>query len=175
MSYFSRVYRQRNAHSHDEKKQGFFGKQHDDDKIKKGSGSFFQDRLTVNKPDDASEKEADAVASTVVNKSLGKQSMQQKNAGGIQRLSTPMEDEKLGTNDARMKKDKDIQTKPENETDKEKKKPIQKMTDPEKEKKNPVQKMDNPDSEKEKDKPIQTKQEGTGSHELTKVVQQNKN
>jgi hypothetical protein len=159
MSYSSRVYRQRNAHTHDEKNSdAFFGKQHDDDKTK--SGNFFQDRLTVNKPNDAHEKEADAMASAVVNKSQAKPSVQQKNAGSVQRISSPAEDEKLSTNDARMKKDKDIQTKSENETDKEKKKPVQKKDDPEKEKKKPVQKMDDAGAEKEKKKPVQTKQEG---------------
>ena len=160
MSYSSRVYRQRNAHSHDEKNSdAFFGKQHDDDKTK--NGNFFQDRLTVNKPNDAHEKEADAVANAVVNKSPDKPSVGQKNAGSVQRLSSPAEDEKLSTNDARMKKDKDIQTKSENDTDKEKKKkPVQKKDDPEKEKKKPIQKMDDADAEKEKKKPVQTKPEG---------------
>ena len=176
MSYSSRSYRQRNAHTHDEKSNdAFFGKQHDDDKTK--AGNFFQDRLHVNKPNDQFEKEADSAANAVVNKSSAKPVLQKGKAGSVQRLSTPAEDEKLGTNDSRMQKDKEIQEKPATSGDAEekKKKPVQKMDNPEKEKDKKVQKMDDPekekdkkvqkmdDPEKEKKKPVQTKQDGGGA------------
>ena len=162
MSYSSRSYRQRNAHTHDEKSNdAFFGKQHDDDKTK--AGNFFQDRLHVNKPNDQFEKEADSAANAVVNKSSAKPVLQKGKAGSVQRLSTPAEDEKLGTNDSRMQKDKEIQEKPATSGDAEekKKKPVQKMDNTEKEKDKMVQKMDDP--EKEKKKPVQTKQDGGGA------------
>jgi hypothetical protein len=160
MSYSSRVYRQRNAHTHDEKNSdAFFGKQHDDDKTK--SGNFFQDRLTVNKPGDNAEKEADAMASAVVNNRASGPSLHQQNGSTVQRLASASEDEKLSTNDARMKKDKDIQTKQESKADDEKKKkPVQKKGDGEKEKDKPAPKMDAGENEKEKKKPVQTKPEG---------------
>lgn len=150
MSYSSRVYRQRNAHSHDEKsKDSFFGKQQDSEQSKSGK-SFFQTKLTVNKPGDAFEKEADNVANTVVNKTSDKPIVQQKKISSIQRLATSAEEEKLSTNDARMKMDKDIQEKPQAGKDPEEKK----------EKLKGVQKKDEPHpDEKKKKKPVQTKAE----------------
>ena len=64
MSYSSRVYRQRNAHSYDEKvKEPFFPKQNDTDK----TNSFFQTKVSSNEAGDKYEREADSVAKTVVN------------------------------------------------------------------------------------------------------------
>ncbi len=100
MSYLSRLFNQRNTQQ-PEKKKGFFSHGKAD---KKGSkGGFFQAKLSVNEPGDVHEKEADKAADAVVHR---------KEVNAIQRLSTPAEDEKLGTNDARIKKDKDIQEKP---------------------------------------------------------------
>src|SRR5690348_1816670 len=113
MSYSSRVYRQRNAHSHDEgAKDASSEKKHDTAKQNE-SGPFFQPKLDVNKPGDKYEKEADSVADAVVNNSSTGEVAQRKEISGIQRLSTSAEDEKLATNDARMAKDKEIQEKPE--------------------------------------------------------------
>jgi len=67
----------------------------------------------------------------------------------VQRLATSKEDEKLGTNDARMEKDKE-----------EPLKPVQKKGAPEKEKKEeekPVQKAEKPKKEKE-DRAVQKKE-----------------
>jgi hypothetical protein len=112
MSYSSRVYRQRNAHTPDEsKKEPFFSKQNDISGEQKGSG-FFQPKLTVNKPGDSYEQEADSVASAVVNKSTAGPVLQHKKISSVQRLATSAEEEKLGTNDARMARDKEIQEKP---------------------------------------------------------------
>lgn len=158
MSYSSRVYRQRNPRAKEEaKEESFFSKQHD---AKKGSrkGGFFQAKLAVNEPGDTYEQEADAVANTVVNKANGKKAVQQKEISSVQRLSTPAEDEKVGTNDARMKKDKDIQEKAiqkMGEPDKEKK-DVQKMDEPKKEEKKEVQKKEEPKKEEEK---VQKKEE----------------
>ena len=96
----------------------------------------------------------------MVNKSSSKPIVQQKKISGVQRLSTPAEEEKMGTNDARMKNDKDIQEKPIQQKttgpEKEKQKGIHKKDNPEKEKLKGVQKMDDP--EKEKKKPAQFRQ-----------------
>lgn len=178
MSYSSRVYRQRNAHTQDEKSNdAFFSKKNDAEKSK-SEKSFFQAKLSVNKPGDKFEKEADSVADAVANKSSQKSMLQQKKISSVQRLATSAEDEKLSTNDARMQKDKEIQEKPmqnvADDAEKEKKKPVQKMDKPgaEKEKeKKPVQKMNKPgekDKEKEK-KPVQAKQDSDGSVAPSKV------
>ncbi|HEX4850859.1 MAG TPA: DUF4157 domain-containing protein, partial [Puia sp.] len=113
MSYCSRTYRHRNAHTAEDSQnqEPFFSKVHEPNKST-GKNSFFQAKLSINQPGDSYEKEADAVANSVVNGSSGNSSVQQKRKDGIQRLSTDKEDEKLGTNDARIKRDKDIQQKP---------------------------------------------------------------
>ena len=112
MSHATRIYRQRNAHSYDEaKNEPFFRKQYAANNDNKKNG-FFQTKLSVNQPGDSYEKEADAVASSVVNRSSRVPAIRQKKISSIQRLSTSLEDEKLGTNDARMLKDKEIQEKP---------------------------------------------------------------
>ncbi|MEO8174225.1 MAG: DUF4157 domain-containing protein, partial [Sediminibacterium sp.] len=95
--------------------------------------------------------------------------VQQKEISGIQRLATDKEDEKLGTNDQRMRKDKEIQEKPEVQkmTDpkekEEKDATVQKMTDPEEkeEQVGAIQKMTAPDEKEEKK--IQSKSDGTTS------------
>jgi len=171
MSYYSRVYRQRNTHTHDEgqKEQSFFSKQNDVNKSDK-SNAFFQPKLTVNKPGDSYEKEADSVANAVVNKSSQTPIIQQKKISSIQRLSTPVEDEKLGTNDARMAKDKEIQEKPIQragiESEKEKPEGIQKKDEPKKEEDmNGIQKKDEPMKDEEM-KGIQKKDEPMKEDEM---------
>ena len=74
----------------------------------------------------------------------------------VQRLATSKEDEKLGTNDARMEKDKEEPMKPmqakRNTGDKKKKKPVRKkadMTDKKKKKKQ-IHKADDPKKKKKK-------------------------
>lgn len=126
MSYSSRVHRQRNPHSHDEgNKDAFFSKQHEAANEHE-TNSFFQTKLNVNEPGDQHEKEADAVADAVVNKTSRKPIAATDTITGIQRVPTAAEDEKLGTNDARMRKDKEIQEKPANKTGEEKEKKVQK-------------------------------------------------
>ena len=109
MSYLSRVYRQRNAHTHDElQQQPFFSKQNDINKSGQNSG-FFQAKLAIGKPGDKYEQEADAVANAVVNRQAGNVPViQRKKISGLQRASNA-EEEKLSTNDARMEKDKELQ------------------------------------------------------------------
>ncbi len=72
---------------------------------------FFQAKLTVGQPGDKYEKEADAVADSVVSRSNKQPAIQEKEISKIQRvtLSSPEEDEKLNTAEARMEKDKLIQ------------------------------------------------------------------
>jgi len=153
MSYLSRVYRQRNAHVPDEsKKTPFFSKARDVNRSGRKT-SFFQAKLSVNQPGDSFEKEADSVAASVVNKGSAAPVGQQKRVGSIQRLGTAPEEEKAGTNDRRMERDKE--------------KPFQlKSIGPEKEKPEGIQKMGDPKKEEDKLKgsmPVQKKQEGAGA------------
>lgn len=106
---------------------------------------FFQAKLTVGKPGDTYEREADAVADAVVNHNAGQQPVVQRqpitpvgSAGGLQRLATPDEEKMPSTNDARMEEDKAIQEKP-----------IQKMEGPEEEE------LLQGKAEKEEEEPVQ--------------------
>lgn len=164
MSYTSRVYRQRNAHTHDETKDQspFFTKSEKQSGGRQKGTPFFQTKLSVGEPGDQYEKEADSVAASVVNKKTPGPVMQQKKISSIQRLATSQEEEKTSTNDERMKQDRDIQEKPEVQTkcaeceEEEKGKGVQKKTDPEKEKEKKkgamINKKTDPEKEKEKDK-----------------------
>jgi hypothetical protein len=154
MSYSSRNYRHRNPKSGDEQKASgpFFSAGKGAVQKKKKGGAFFQPKLTVGKPGDVYEKEADSVADKVV-----------------QRLATSKEDEKLGTHDARMEKDKEepmkpVQTKQASGEKKEKEKSaVHKKDEKEKEKSGVHKKED-----KEKDKGVHKKdekeKEKTGVH-----------
>ena len=95
MSYYSRVYRQRNAHTHDETaKEPFFAKKNDsNNQVQKNT--FLQPRLSVNEPGDMYEREADSVANAVVDQPAKVPSFQQKEAtmekekkNGIQKKAT---------------------------------------------------------------------------------------
>ena len=112
----------------------------------KKENPFFQTKLSIGKAGDKYEKEADAVANTVVNQKQTTPLIQQKKISGIQRLTSGQEEEKLGTNDARMRKDKEIQEKPE----------IQRMC-PECEKESGLQRMTN--DEKNDEELVQQKSE----------------
>ncbi|HEY5916820.1 MAG TPA: DUF4157 domain-containing protein [Chryseolinea sp.] len=76
------------------------------------SSPFFQTKLSIGQPNDQYEQEADRVADKVVNQKGPAAVVQQKEISSVQRLATSEEDEKVGTNDARMLKDKELQTKP---------------------------------------------------------------
>jgi hypothetical protein len=117
MSYASRVYLQRNAHVYDQEnnkqdspvnnrsREHFHGN--------RGSGAFFQPKLSIGQPNDAYEQEAETMARAVVNHQAGAAPVvQQRNISSVQRLATPIEEEKLSTNEDRMRKDKEIQEKP---------------------------------------------------------------
>src|SRR5688500_11759761 len=116
MSYSSRVYRHRNAHTHendnDNGQSSFFKKADKQSTGAKSSNAFFQAKLSVNQPGDKYEREADSVANTVVNNTGSSPVVQQKEISGIQRLSTSPAEEKISTDEERMKRDKEIQTKP---------------------------------------------------------------
>jgi hypothetical protein len=104
---------------------------------------FFQAKLAIGKPGDAYEREADAVADAVVSGDTATPLIQKRAISSIQRttLATPAEDEKLGTAEARMEKDKLVQEKPE----------IQRMGAPEEEE--PVQ------MQAEEEEPVQMQTE----------------
>lgn len=145
MSYLSRLYNHRNAQSREGKEKPFFSKKdHSSEKQKKNN--FFQAKLSVNEPGDKYEHEADNVAKAVVNNKTAKPVVQQKEISSVQRLATSLEDEKLGTNDQRMERDKE-----------DKVKAVQRALSPEKEKDKSVQKMDA--TKKEEDKPSLQKME----------------
>lgn len=129
MSYRARVYRKRNPPSPDEvKEKPFFSSRHEH--RPPARGGFFQAKLEVNAPGDRFEQEADKVAHDVVN-APGKDKKVQRDAiSSIQRLSTSPEDEQLGTNDARMRRDRDIQRMSTEPEEKDKKKvPVQKKAE----------------------------------------------
>mgnify|MGYP000630151935 CR=1 FL=1 len=116
MSYTSRVYRHRNAHTHesesDNEQSSFFTKSDKQSASGKGHKPFFQAKLNVNQPGDKFEREADAVANNVVNRKSDKPAMEEEKVTGVQRLASSPAEEKLSTDEDRMKRDKDIQTKP---------------------------------------------------------------
>ncbi len=116
MSYGSRVYRHRNPKKdEDNPKKGFFKKNTQAKEAK--APAFFQAKLTVNEPGDSYEKEADAVADAVTDGKQTDTNIRKKKISSIQRLSTSTEEEKRGTNDERMRQDKEIQEKHEEEED----------------------------------------------------------
>jgi hypothetical protein len=160
MSYSLRNYRHRNPKTGDEQKtsSGPFFQSPKGAAVqrKKGTG-FFQRKLTVGKPGDIHEKEADSMANQV-----------------IQRLATSKEDEKLGTHDARMEKDKEEPMKPvqTKQDPKKKKKGVHKMDDPEKKKKG-VHKMDDPKKKKKKaGGMVHKKEENTASPAVAAELEQ---
>ena len=155
----------------------------------KPESTFFQAKLTVGAPNDAYEREADAVADKVVNQNqkssnalpnATSQAIQKQEISSVQRLATPEEDKMPATNDGRMAEDKKIQEKPIQMKDKkEEEKPVQKADKKEEEKplqkadkkeeeKKPVQKADKKEEEKpvqkmggmEEEEPIQAKSNG---------------
>ena len=112
--------RLRNAHQHDEThKEPFFSHSYDREQrpffnAHQGvSGNPVQAKLTIGKPGDRYERQADRVASKVVARGNPSPDVQKKEPGSVQRvtLMSPAEDEKLGTAEARMEKDKLIQEK----------------------------------------------------------------
>jgi len=105
------VYRKRNPPSPEETKEKPFFSSQREHRLPGSRGGFFQPKLEVNAPGDKHEQEADAVARYVVNDPEKEKKVQRREITGIQRLATPEEDEKLGTNDARMRRDKEIQRK----------------------------------------------------------------
>jgi hypothetical protein len=116
MSYHSRNYRHRNPKAGGEEQKAsapFFAAPKGAAQRKKKGDTFFQAKLTIGQPGDVHEKEADAVASQVVRRQADqKPVIQRKDGRLLQRLATSKEDEKLGTHDARMEKDKEEPEKP---------------------------------------------------------------
>ena len=138
MSYKARVSRERNPHANEEPKEKPFFSKKNTGKNPVATNAFFQPKLSVNKPGDGYEQEADRVADAVVNKTPVARGVNQKQIHSVQRLSTPTGEEQPGTNDARMERDKE--------------KPV-------------IQKMDDPIKEKEKKKvaaTVQKKNETAG-------------
>jgi hypothetical protein len=111
--------RLRNAHQHDEKqKEPFFSQTSKREQrpffnAQQESGQTVQAKLTIGKSGDRYEQEADRVASDVVAKNGQSPRLQRQGLDSIRRmpLMIPQEDEKLGTAEARMEKDKLIQEK----------------------------------------------------------------
>ncbi len=163
--------RQKNQHKTEDNTTPFFSKSSKTSVQKKEDDNFFQRKsdsksngLKIGQPNDKYEKEADAMADSVVNKSNGGGAVQKK-AEGIQKatLATPQEDEKLGTAEQRLEEDKLIQEKPiqrmegEDLSDealaKSEEEPVQMQSEEEEE---PIQKMEGKEEEEE---PVQMKEE----------------
>jgi|GEM_PF-6995617 outer membrane protein OmpA-like peptidoglycan-associated protein len=147
-----------------------------------------QAKLAIGQPGDVYEREADSVADAVVNHSNQTPVIQQQKISSIQRLATPIEEEKMGTNDERMKEDKLVQEKQEEEEPvqmqaapeeeepvqmqaaQEEEEPIQKAAAPEEEEpvqmqaapeeEEPIQKMEAPKEEEEPAPAVQPKSDG---------------
>src|SRR5688572_22554869 len=163
-SYKPQYYRGRHSgngeHEQEETREPFFNS-HSTPLNSTKSSSFFQTKLSIGQPNDQYEKEADRVADKVVNQKSSGPVIQKKEISNIQRLVTSKEEEKLGTNDARMLRDKEIQEKPE----------IQRLCahcEKEKEGSNVQRKKMPPDEE---DKKVQQKKM-TGEKKEEEVVQQ---
>ena len=109
-----RAKKNRNQHEHTETSGSFFKQKAAVSVQRKKEGAFFQAKLTVGKPDDKYEKEADNVADKVVNTpASGIETVQKKDISTLQRLSTSEEDESFSTNEERMTREQDIQRKAE--------------------------------------------------------------
>lgn len=112
MSYLSSLYNLRNAQTPEGKKRATFLLKKNSDKkgTKDSKGSFFQVKLSVNGPGDKHQQETDTVTDAVVNNKSAGQVPKQQNISRLQRrLATSKENEKLSTNDEKMKHEKDIQ------------------------------------------------------------------
>lgn len=112
--------RLRNLHQHEEKqKEPFFSQSAERERRpffnarQGGSVQTVQAKLQIGKPGDRYEQEADRVASHVAARNGRSPEVQRREPGSIQRITlmSPAEDEKLGTAEARMEKDKLIQEK----------------------------------------------------------------
>lgn len=133
MSYSRRGYRHRNPKAESEQKPASFFTHAGKGKVQtKKDSPFFQTKLTVGEAGDKYEQEADAVANQVVDNSQsaagGPPPVQRKKINKIQRLASSKEDEKLGTNDERMRRDKDIQFKADDGVKEEEEKNVQMKT-----------------------------------------------
>ncbi|MEL6591947.1 MAG: DUF4157 domain-containing protein [Bacteroidota bacterium] len=103
----------RNPHQQDTKDdQAFFSRSRN--KSADTGNAFFQPKLKVGQRGDKYEQEADAVADAVSRGSRLRRTSGSEATPDVQRitLATPQEDEKLGTAENRMEKDKLIQEKP---------------------------------------------------------------
>jgi Domain of unknown function (DUF4157) len=183
MSYNSRNYRHRNPKTGDEQKtstpffnspSGSAAQKKNGSAVQRKKGSaFFQAKLTVGQPGDVYEKEADSVASQVVNRQNDQKAvLQEKESDTVRRLATSKEDEKLGTHDARMEKDKEEPMKPVQKKqgpgdEKKKEKGVHKMDDPKKKKKE-LHKAEDPQKKKKKmpEGMVQKKEENTAPPDL---------
>ena len=128
--------RLRNTHQHEEKqKEPFFSQSSERERRpffntrQSRSGQAVQAKLTIGKPGDRYEQEADRAASHVVARNSQSSEVQRQDPGSVQRatLMSPAEDEKLGTAEARMEKDKLIQEKIQRMGGQEEEEPLQRM------------------------------------------------
>lgn len=116
-SYRSRRHRNPQQHDESQREQPFFAKASQVERrpffAAPSPAAAVQAKLAIGQPGDKYEREADAVAARVVSgeaqKPVGRPGI-----SAVQRVSlaTPQEDERLGTAEARMEKDKLVQEKP---------------------------------------------------------------
>ncbi|MVT08331.1 eCIS core domain-containing protein [Chitinophaga tropicalis] len=156
----SRRYRRhRNPEAQDKKETPFFSPRQKE--IQTKEDAFFQPKLAVGQPGDSYEREADAVASRVVDQHPAKGSpVQRKEISTVQAMPEKKEEEKVQKKGAGDKKEEEKPLQKRDEPGKkEEEKPLQKKDDPgKKEEEKPLQKKDDP-GKKEEEKPLQKKEE----------------
>jgi hypothetical protein len=128
--------RLRNIHQHEEQqKEPFFSRSSEHERRpffttrQAWNVQAVQAQLKIGKPGDRYEQEADRVAGNVVARNGGSPEVQRQEPGFVQciTLMSPAEDEKLGTAEARMEKDKLIQEKIQRMGGQEEEEPLQMM------------------------------------------------
>lgn len=153
----------RNPPKHDHQEQSFFaGKAKMNVQKKEELTPFFQAKgITIGQSGDQYEQEADSVADALVNGASDTPAIHKKEISSLQResLATPQDDEKLGTAEQRMEKEKLVQEKPEDAGMEEELEEPAIQTQGEKEEEPEV-----PMREKEEEEPmaVQAKPEGNG-------------
>ncbi len=170
--------RHKNNHQEAESQETPFFDKTQTKELQKKEDPFFQAKLTVGRPGDKYEREADAVADSVVSGGNTNQIVQQKEISSIQRftLASPEEDEKLNTAEERMEKDKLIQEQtepvgPEEElTQTKSEEEEEPMAQTQQEEDEQIQEMHSPgEKEEEEGESVQTKSASGSNHASNKV------
>ena len=161
--------RLRNIHQPEEQqKEPFFSQSSEHERrpffnTRQGNIQAVQAKLKVGKPGDRYEQEADRVARHVAARNGGSPDVQRQDPDSVQRvtLATPAEDEKLGTAEARMEKDKLIQEKIQRKGGHQEEEPLQ-MMETEEEEVQAKEEEEPPQRKELEEEEVQVKGEGEG-------------